>query len=140
MASRLTSAIVAFGLLLSAFPGRAQYAYTHVALPNGEAAGRDPEEGAKNGVTYKVVHGVVQGKEGTLPGATVWLHGTRTIVVTNSEGEFELRVPANAKVVELTCGYGGLQEEVVSLEPVQALGSVYLLRAKGEGTNQLAGK
>ena len=37
--------------------------------------------------------------------------------------------PADAKTVSLTCGYGGLREEVITLAPVQALGSLYLLRA-----------
>jgi hypothetical protein len=60
----------------------------------------------------------------------VWLHGTKTVVVTNSEGEFELRVPTDTKEVVLTCGFGGLQEETVRLAPSQALGSVYLLRRK----------
>lgn len=135
MSSRFTSAILAFGLFFSVLPSRAQYAFTAVAKPTEETAGLDPEEGSKVG-TYKVVHGVVQGKQGALPGATVWLHGTRTIVVTNAEGEFELRVPATAQVVELTCGYAGLQEEVVRLAPVQAMGSVYLLRSKSELASQ----
>lgn len=139
MTSRFTSAILAFGLLFSVLPSRAQYAFTRVAQPNEETAGLDPEEGVKAG-TYKVVHGVVQGTQGALPGATVWLHGTRTIVVTNAEGEFELRVPTTAKVVELTCGYAGLQEEVVRLAPVEALGSVYLLRTKGETASLQATK
>ncbi|OGX87822.1 hypothetical protein BEN48_10875 [Hymenobacter glacialis] len=65
-----------------------------------------------------------------MPGATVALKGSRIIAVTNSEGEFQLSVPAEAKTVTLVCGYGGLQEEVVSMAPVKALGSIYLLRAR----------
>ncbi|MFC6223496.1 carboxypeptidase-like regulatory domain-containing protein [Hymenobacter artigasi] len=129
----LTSIVAAVGFLLAAMPSQAQYAYTKPGEKMEEAAGTDPEEGAKT-VTTKVIHGVIQGKTGVLPGATVWLHGSRTIVVTNSEGEFELRVPSNTKEVELTCGYGGLREEVVRLGAVQALGSVYLLRDKGPAT------
>ncbi|GAA4032839.1 hypothetical protein GCM10022409_16410 [Hymenobacter glaciei] len=91
------------------------------------AASHDPEESPK-AKAYKTVHGVVQGRQGALPGATVWLHGSRTVVVTNAEGEFELRVPADAQLIELTCGYGGLQDEIVRMAPVQALGSLYLLR------------
>ena len=135
--ARFLSTIAALGLLFSAFPGRAQYVYAHVAVPASNTADTDPEDGPK-ATTYKVVHGVVQGAQGALPGATVWLHGTRTVVVTNAEGEFELRVPTNAKTVQLTCGYGGLQEEVVTLAPVQALGSVYLLRPKTFGAPQVA--
>ncbi len=126
MLSRSIYALVAVGILLAATPVRAQYAFRNVAVPTEETTGSDPEAGNKD-YAYKVVHGVVQNKHGVLPGATVWLHGTHTIVVTNSEGEFELRVPADTKFVELTCSYGGLQDEVVSLAPVQAMGSIYLL-------------
>lgn len=131
---RLTSAIAAFGLFFAVLPSRAQYAYTSVAPKPEPTEGTDPEEASKP-AAIKVLHGVVQGKEGALPGATVWLHGTKTVVVTNSEGEFELRVPADTKIVELTCGFGGLQEETVRLAPAQALGSVYLLRRKTVDAN-----
>ena len=128
MRTRLTSVVVACGLLCSTLPLRAQYALNKPTASSEAPGGIDPEEAPKSG--YKVVHGVVQGQQGALPGATVWLHGSRTIAVANAEGEFELRVPADAKIVELTCGYGGLEDEVVRLAPVQALGSVYLLRNK----------
>lgn len=128
MLLRRASAIVTVIVLLFAgLPGRAQFAFNSVARASEAKAGDEPEESPK-AVAYKTVHGVVQGQQGALPGATVWLHGTRTIAVTNAEGEFELRVPADARVIELTCGYAGLQDEVVRLPPVQALGSVYLLR------------
>lgn len=126
----ITSTLVAFGMLFSVLPSQVQYASNPVVLTKVIVVGSiNPEEGAKSG-SYKVVHGVVQGKQDALPGATVWLHGSRTIVATNAEGEFELRVPANAEVIELTCAYGGLQDEIVRLAPVQALGSVYMLRPK----------
>ncbi|MDB5269752.1 MAG: hypothetical protein JWP58_2792 [Hymenobacter sp.] len=134
MKSGLTSTVVAIGLLLAAMPSQAQYAYTSSGGKPEETTSADPEEGTKTATT-KVIHGVVQGRKGALPGATVWLHGTRTIVVTNSEGEFELRVPTSVKEVELTCGFGGLREEVVRLAAVQALGSVYLLRDTTPATN-----
>lgn len=128
MNTRFTSVVVACGLFFSVLPTRAQYAFNKLAVATETSSSTDPEEAPKS--AYKVVHGVVQGQQGALPGATVWLHGSRTIVVANAEGEFELRVPADAKTVELTCGYGGLEDEVVRLAPVQALGSVYLLRSK----------
>lgn len=128
MSFRHASAIVAVTLLFfSGLPGRAQFAYNGPARSSEATASEDPEESPK-ATAYKTVRGVVQGQQGALPGATVWLHGTRTVAVTNAEGEFELRVPANAQVIELTCGYAGLQDEIVRLPPVQALGSVYLLR------------
>jgi len=125
----ISSAIVALGLVLTVLPGYGQLAFTRVERPIETAL--DPEDAPK--ASTKVLHGVVQGQQGVLPGATVWLQGTRTIVVTNAEGEFELRVPADTKRMSLTCGYGGLQEEVVNLAPAEALGSVYLLRAKPLG-------
>ena len=134
---RITSAVVALGLFCAVLPSRAQLAYVHFTVQPQETLSTDPEEVAKATAT-KVVHGIVQDEKGALPGATVWLHGTRTIVVTNAEGEFELRVPADTKIVELTCAFGGLQEEVVRLAAVQALGSVYLLRPKRLAASQAA--
>jgi hypothetical protein len=134
MKSGLTSTVAAIAFLLAAMPSQAQYAYTPSGGKPEETTSTDPEESAKTATT-KVIHGVVQGRTGVLPGATVWLHGTRTIVVTNSEGEFELRVSTSVKEVELTCGFGGLREEVVRLAAVQALGSVYLLRDTAPPTN-----
>lgn len=136
MIRTFTSAIIVLGLLLISVPTWAQLAYNRMAVRSESVAESGPGE-APIAVSYKVIHGVVQGKEGALPGATVWLHGTRTIVVTNSEGEFELRVPTTIKEVKLTCGYGGLYEEVVTMAPVQALGSIYLLRNKVSGADQL---
>lgn len=133
-APRLASVAAALGILFAVLPSHAQYAYTHIARSIEASGSSEPEEGVKP-VATKVLHGVVQGKEGALPGATVWLRGTKTVVVTNSEGEFELRVPADTKMVELTCGFGGLQEETVRLAPAQALGSVYLLRSKAIAAN-----
>lgn len=121
-----TLCFVAFSFLCCALPGRAQDAYASVTRP-ADATASDPESSPKASAT-RMVHGVVQGRDGALPGATVWLHGSRTVAVTNAEGEFELRVPADAKTVSLTYGYGGLREEVVTLAPVQALGSLYLLQ------------
>ena len=127
MSFRSIYALVTVGILLTVMPARAQYAFRNVVAPTEETTSRDPEAD-DNAHAHKVVHGVVQNEHGVLPGATVWLHGTHTIVVTNAEGEFELRVPADSKFVELTCSYSGLHDEVVSLAPVQAMGSVYLLR------------
>ena len=112
-------------LLVAGLPSQAQFALNSAVGSVSSMASHEPDAPAS---AYKTVHGVVQGQQGALPGATVWLHGTRTIVATNAEGEFELRVPAETTFIELTCGYAGLQDEVVRLPPVQALGSVYLLR------------
>jgi hypothetical protein len=128
---RLMSPLVLLAGLFGALPSKAQYAYNYVAKPVDASVAADPEEGKSTTKTaYKLVHGVIQGEQGVLPGATVWLQGSKTIVVANEEGAFELSVPADAKEIKLACGYGGLQEEVVTLAPVQALGSVYLRHVK----------
>lgn len=132
------SAAVAVSLLFVGMPSRAQYAFNRVAS-SPESAGRNAQK-APPAATYRVVHGVVQGEAGALPGATVWLSGSRTIAVANAEGEFELRVPADAKLIKIICGYGGLQDEALTLAPVRALGSIYLLRAKNAATEPLAFK
>jgi hypothetical protein len=137
MVRTFTSAVLTLCLLLTAISSQAQYAFNNAPRRAMTAGSEVPGEVTKP-VAYKLVHGVVQGPEGALPGATVWLQGTRTIVVTNSEGEFELRVPATTKQIKLTCAYGGLYEEVVTLAPVKALGSIYLLRSKASGAVPVA--
>lgn len=126
---RLISAVAAL-FFYAIVPSQAQLAYTTVPAPTEASASADLEDDGPNTGAYKVIHGVVQNKQGVLPGATVMLRGTHTIVVTNAAGEFELRVPADAKEVELACGYGGLREEVVRFAPAQALGSIYLLHER----------
>jgi hypothetical protein len=113
-------------LLAAGLPSQAQFAFNSAAGSASSTASPEPDAPAKASA-YKTVHGVVQVQQGALPGATVWLNGTRTIVATNAEGEFELRVPAETAFIELTCGYAGLQDEVVRLPPAQALASVYLI-------------
>ncbi|MFD2718033.1 carboxypeptidase-like regulatory domain-containing protein [Hymenobacter monticola] len=125
-----SAAAAALFLSIAPFKGHAQYAFNSVPEPKELAVEADPEGGKApaSGAT-KLIHGVIQNEQGALPGATVWLKGSRTIVVTNAEGAFELQVPADAKTVKLVCSYGGLQEEELTLTPVQAMGSIYLVHA-----------
>lgn len=124
-----TPLLFAFLLLTFVLPCKAQYAFNGASLQS--ESPRDADSGEEPAASvYKLIHGVVQGQQGALPGATVALKNSRIIAVTNAEGEFEMRVPATAKMVTLICGYGGLQEEVVNMAPVKALGSIYLLRPK----------
>lgn len=132
MKFRFASVLVTLVCCCAAVPSYAQYAYTNTGITKDSKVLADTEEEGPAAGTYKVIHGVVQDKIGVLPGATVALSGTHTIVVTNAAGEFELRVPAETKEVVLTCGYGGLQEEVVRFAPSQALGSIYLLHTRNK--------
>jgi hypothetical protein len=126
---RFTFALTLFLMLLPALQSRAQLAYSYALQPTETAAGANPEVGKPAAKpAMKMIHGVIQDEKGVLPGATVWLQGSRTIAVTNAEGEFELQVPADAQTVQLICGYGGLKEQVLTLAPVQAMGSIYLLQ------------
>ena len=128
MNARLPAIVFFCGLFFSTLSSRAQIAFAQLASATEAEATRTSEKSP----TYKMIHGVVQDTRGALPGATIWLRGSRTIAVANAEGEFELQVPANATVVELTYGYGGLEDEIIRLAPVQALGSLYLLRTRNE--------
>jgi len=132
MSAHLTAIVFFCGLFFSVLPSRAQITFAQLA-PAIEA---ETTRASEKTPTYKMIHGVVQGTRGALPGATISLRGSRTIAVANAEGEFELQVPANATVVELTCGYGGLEDEIICLAPVQALGSLYLLRTRNEAAEQ----
>lgn len=50
-----------------------------------------------------------------LPGATIWKTNTREILaVTNSEGDFTLKLPTNATVT-LTCGFAGFEDQLLLL-------------------------
>ena len=75
-----------------------------------------------------LLRGTVQGINGPLPGATVWLHGSPTIVVTNSEGLFQLPVHSDASRADVTYSYGGLEEETSTLAITQAPQTLHLLR------------
>jgi hypothetical protein len=114
---------------LLALPATAQLAYTRVVMPEdillSANIDAEPEAGSA-----KMVHGIVQGMRGVLPGATVWLHGSKTVAVANAEGIFELTVPADATDVQVTCSYAGLQEEVITLPVDATTNNVYLLRTK----------
>ena len=132
MSAHLTAIVFFCGLFFSALSSRAQITFAQLAPATEAEATRDSEKAP----ICKTIHGVVQGTRGALPGATIWLRGSRTIAVANAEGEFELQVPANATVVELICGYGGLEDEIIRLAPVQAFGSLYLLRTRNEAAEQ----
>ena len=117
--------------LLTTMPGRAQLAYGPVALPAGQPQRTTTAAtAAPRSTEPRVVYGVVQGLHGVLPGATVWLHGSRTVAVANSEGVFELPVPTGTNEVEVTCSYVGLREEVLTLPVAEPGNTVYLLRAQ----------
>jgi hypothetical protein len=110
-------------------PVQAQMAFDRLVMPEDVLVNNTPEATRKPGEP-KLVHGVVEGAQGALPGATVWVTGSHTVAVANSEGVFELSVPDNATTVQVTCSYGGLQEEVVTLPVDEPVSKVYLWRPK----------
>jgi len=127
MKTLLTSAILALFTFM-ALPSQAQLAYTRVVLPEDVLLSSNIGTATVKGETGKGVYGVVQGSSGVLPGATVWLSGSKTVAVANSEGVFELPVPQNVSEVEVTCSYAGLQEEVLTLPVDEPGNTVYMLR------------
>ncbi|GAA4359532.1 hypothetical protein GCM10023185_26200 [Hymenobacter saemangeumensis] len=129
MKTLLTSAFFFAATFLVNHPGKAQLACTRVVMPEDILLSANINVAA-GPVGPKVMYGVVQGMSGVLPGATVWLHGSSTVAVANSDGVFELPVPAGATEVEITCSYAGLQEEVLTLPVAEPSNTVYLLRAQ----------
>jgi hypothetical protein len=61
------------------------------------------------------VRGTVKCPEGLLPGAVVHVNGTRTYVVTNATGEFELVIPESTTSVDVTCSFAGFRDVVQHL-------------------------
>jgi hypothetical protein len=59
--------------------------------------------------------GTVKCPEGLLPGAVVHVNGTRTYVVTNATGDFELTVPDSTTSIEVTCSFAGFRDVVQHL-------------------------
>lgn len=66
------------------------------------------------------VAGTITGSDGQpLPGATIWKTNSREILaVTNSEGDFTLKLPTNASVT-LTCGFAGYEDQLLRLTQPQ---------------------
>ncbi|GAB3835637.1 hypothetical protein GCM10028821_32410 [Hymenobacter jeollabukensis] len=66
------------------------------------------------------VAGTITAPDGQpLPGATIWKTNTREILaVTNSQGEFNLTLPTNARMT-LTCGYAGFEDQQLLLSQPQ---------------------
>ncbi|MCC3159814.1 carboxypeptidase-like regulatory domain-containing protein [Hymenobacter sp. 15J16-1T3B] len=66
------------------------------------------------------VAGTITAPDGQpLPGATIWKTNTREILaVTNSQGDFTLTLPTNARVT-LTCGYAGYEDQQLMLSQPQ---------------------
>lgn len=66
------------------------------------------------------VAGTITGADGQpLPGATIWKTNTREILaVTNSEGDFTLKLPTNASVT-LSCGFAGYEDQLLRLSQPQ---------------------
>lgn len=119
------------GLFLLARPSFASsYILPDDTLHQAPAAAQNvPEYGIRLVSSQRLMlRGIVQGQHGPLPGATVWLHGSSIIAVTNSEGAFQLPVPSDARRAEVTCSYGGLEEETITLAITQAPQTLQLLR------------
>lgn len=105
----------------------------------GEALGNDNESRSTTAMQQtrekKVVSGVVSDDMGPIIGATVFVKGTQTGVVTNLNGEFKLAVPVGATIVVSFIGYAdkeivykgeskldvSLSESATELEEVQVI-------------------
>ncbi|MBD2767238.1 carboxypeptidase-like regulatory domain-containing protein [Hymenobacter sp. BT664] len=62
-----------------------------------------------------VLRGTVKCPEGLLPGAVIHVNGTRTYVVSNATGDFELTIPDSTTNIEVTCSFAGFRDVVQHL-------------------------
>ncbi len=71
------------------------------------------------GPTQVRLRGTIKCPEGPLPGAVIHQSGTKTYLVTDAQGNFQLDVPAGSPPIELTCSYVGFQDVVqrVAVKP-----------------------
>lgn len=91
--------IATFGLFLTpAMPSRAEAAASTLAVPPAQ--------------TYKIKGTVVDELNEPLPGATVFVKGTKNGTGTDIDGNFELKVPKQGKVTLLVTYVGMKNKEV----------------------------
>lgn len=77
-----------------------------------------------------VLAGKITNPAGPLPGAVVFLTGTKEMAVTNAEGEFEFTVPANAGSLQARVTYAGYADEAILLNASASESTVSLTNAK----------
>lgn len=94
--------------------------------PIGAAAGPAPEP---VGTTQVVLVGKITNPAGVLPGAVIFLTGTRQLAVTNAAGEFSFRVPANAGPLHARVTYAGYADQEITLNAKAAPSTVNLANA-----------
>ncbi|WP_201983998.1 carboxypeptidase regulatory-like domain-containing protein [Hymenobacter rubidus] len=81
--------------------------------------------------TEKVVlSGKITSPAGPLPGAVVFLTGTKEMAVTNANGEFEFTVPANAGPLQARVTYAGYADENMTLNAAAGESTVTLANAR----------
>jgi hypothetical protein len=126
-------AALLFCLLISlAYSASAQIAFANNGMSASSATGRgsqaaDPatSEGEK-----MVLVGKITNPAGALPGAVVFLVGTKQVAVTNAEGEFSFLVPANAGPLHARVTYAGYADEDLTLNTSVTESTVNLANAK----------
>ena len=62
-----------------------------------------------------VLTGRITNPDGPLPGAVVTLVSTKQMAVTNSEGEFQLTVPASSRTLQAVVSFAGYADEYLTL-------------------------
>ncbi|GAA3926315.1 carboxypeptidase-like regulatory domain-containing protein [Hymenobacter algoricola] len=88
-------------------------------------------EGDGSGATdVMMLSGKITNPAGPLPGAVVILKGTRQMAVTNAEGQFQFRVPADAGALPAVVTYAGYADEELVLNAAVDKSTVKLSNAR----------
>lgn len=77
-----------------------------------------------------VLAGKITNPAGPLPGAVVFLTGTKEMAVTNADGEFEFTVPANSGALQARVTYAGYADETLMLNASASKSTVNLANAQ----------
>lgn len=77
-----------------------------------------------------VLAGKITNPAGPLPGAVVFLTGTKEMAVTNANGEFEFTVPANSGALQARVTYAGYADETLVLNASASESTVNLTNAQ----------
>ncbi|MFD2718032.1 carboxypeptidase-like regulatory domain-containing protein [Hymenobacter monticola] len=121
-----------FALLLASFLTFAAglTSQAQALASNAAYTSHDLAVGADAPAEKMLLVGKITSPAGPLPGAVVILTSTKQMAVTNSDGEFEFTVPANAGALAAVVTYAGYADEKMTLNASAEESTVSLTHAR----------
>ena len=110
---RFASFVPAFVLLIATATSSVQARATGTNPTSAVSAARSTAPAAPAAPVLR--KGTVSTTAGVLPGAVVTIVGTNQMAVTNSDGEFQVLVPAGSGPLTATVSYAGFADETAVL-------------------------